>query len=63
MALGYDRLLALLMGTDSVRDVIAFPKNGKGHDLLVGSPGPVGDKDLEVYYLKRSEPDSNTQAQ
>ncbi|KAF8422517.1 tRNA synthetases class II-domain-containing protein [Tirmania nivea] len=53
MALGYDRLIALLNGTDSVRDVIAFPKNGKGADPLIGSPGPVGDKDLQGYFLKQ----------
>jgi len=53
MALGYDRLIALLNGMDSVRDVIAFPKNGKGADPLIGSPGPVGDKDLQGYYLKQ----------
>ncbi|RPB21603.1 hypothetical protein L211DRAFT_790288 [Terfezia boudieri ATCC MYA-4762] len=53
MALGYDRLIALLNGMDSVRDVIAFPKNGKGADPLIGSPGLVGDKDLQGYYLKQ----------
>ena len=54
MALGYDRLIALLMETDSVRDVIAFPKNGKGHDLLTGSPGLVGAQELEGYFLKQT---------
>lgn len=54
MALGYDRLIALLMETDSVRDVIAFPKNGKGHDLLTGSPGPVGAHELALYHLQQT---------
>lgn len=38
MALGLDRLVALICGTDSIRDVIAFPKNGSGFDLCVGAP-------------------------
>ena len=54
MALGYDRLIAILSGAGSVRDVIAFPKNSKGHDLLVGSPGFVENKDLEGYFLKQT---------
>lgn len=54
MALGYDRLIAIITNTESVRDVIAFPKNGKGHDLLIGSPGMVGDKELEGYFIKQT---------
>lgn len=38
MALGLDRLVALMCGTDSIRDVIAFPKNGSGFDLCVRAP-------------------------
>jgi len=37
-ALGFDRLIAVMHWRDSIRDVIAFPKNGKGEDMLVGSP-------------------------
>ena len=38
MALGLDRIYALLCGTDSIRDIIAFPKNGRGIDLCVNAP-------------------------
>ncbi|KAF3004283.1 hypothetical protein E8E13_008481 [Curvularia kusanoi] len=38
IALGWDRLMAVMFGRESVRDVIAFPKSGRGEDLLVKSP-------------------------
>lgn len=38
IALGLDRLLAHICGEDSIRQVIAFPKNSKGEDLCVGAP-------------------------
>ncbi|KAJ9133003.1 Aspartyl-tRNA synthetase [Pleurostoma richardsiae] len=61
-AFGWDRLIAMLSYTNSVRDVIAFPKNMKGEDLMVNSPGPITNKDLATYHLAvRKEP--NTQSE
>src|SRR2546422_417077 len=46
IALGLDRLIAILCGTASIRDVIAFPKTAKGTDLMTDSPTPVTPKQL-----------------
>src|SRR5699024_3850443 len=41
IAFGWDRIIALLAGTDSIREVIAFPKTGNGHDPLTDAPAPI----------------------
>jgi aspartyl-tRNA synthetase len=41
IAVGMDRICALLAGTDSIRDVIAFPKSGGGFDPLTAAPAPI----------------------
>jgi aspartyl-tRNA synthetase len=41
IAFGWDRICALLSGTDSIREVIAFPKTGGGYDPLTGAPAPI----------------------
>jgi aspartyl-tRNA synthetase len=41
IAFGWDRIVTILAGTDSIRDVIAFPKSGGGYDPLTGAPAPI----------------------
>lgn len=46
IALGLDRLIMILAGTDHIRDVIAFPKTQRAGDLMMECPSPVGDQQL-----------------
>jgi aspartyl-tRNA synthetase len=57
LALGFDRLVAVMMGRESVRDVIAFPKSGRGEDMLVKSPTRMTAGQLETYHLRLKEKD------
>ena len=52
IALGFDRLVAVMLGKESVRDVIAFPKTGKGEDPMVKSPNRITTQQLELYHLQ-----------
>ncbi|KAI4955797.1 hypothetical protein J4E91_000004 [Alternaria rosae] len=55
IALGWDRLMAVMCGRDSVRDVIAFPKSGRGEDQLVKSPNRMTEEQLGTYHLQLRE--------
>jgi aspartyl-tRNA synthetase len=52
IALGLDRIVALLAGESSIREVIAFPKTAAAVDLMSGAPSPVDDKQLRELHLR-----------
>jgi aspartyl-tRNA synthetase len=52
LALGLDRVAMLIAGEDSIREVIAFPKNNKGADLMAQSPCEIGFKELREVYIQ-----------
>jgi aspartyl-tRNA synthetase len=52
IALGFDRLVAVMLGRNSVRDVMAFPKGGRGEDLFVKSPSVMSEEALRTYHLR-----------
>lgn len=55
LALGLDRIAMLVCGCDSIREVIAFPKNNRGSDLMSQSPAEVDFKQLRELYIKTTK--------
>lgn len=53
IALGFDRLCAMIIGSETIRDVIAFPKNQSGSDPVVDSPTDVSPTTLGEYFIKK----------
>ena len=52
IAFGFDRLCAILGGSESIRDFIAFPKNNSGRDVMIDAPSSIDEKQLEELQIK-----------
>ncbi len=52
IAFGFDRLVSIFAGLDSIRDVIAFPKNNSGRDVMIDSPSTIADEQLKELKIK-----------
>ncbi len=56
VAFGFDRWVSLFAGLDSIRDVIAFPKNNSGRDVMIDSPSEIAKEQLDELFLKTIKP-------
>ena len=52
IAFGFDRLCAILGGSESIRDFIAFPKNNSGRDVMIDAPSTIDEKQFEELQIK-----------
>jgi aspartyl-tRNA synthetase len=52
-AFGFDRVIALMLGTNDIREVIAFPKNKNAESIMDGSPSDVSDRQLKELHIKK----------
>ncbi|MFJ1330064.1 aspartate--tRNA ligase [Capnocytophaga canimorsus] len=52
LAFGFDRLVAILGGQETIRDFIAFPKNNSGRDVMIDAPSPIDSAQLEELHIR-----------
>ncbi|MDO5654911.1 MAG: aspartate--tRNA ligase [Flavobacteriaceae bacterium] len=56
IAFGFDRLVSILKGSETIRDFIAFPKNNAGRDVMINTPAPLTDEQLdEIHILVKNQ--------
>ena len=56
IAIGFDRIMAILTQSASIRDVIAFPKTADGKDVMMGAPAKISDQDKKLYHIEVTKP-------
>ncbi|AYW37389.1 aspartate--tRNA ligase [Capnocytophaga canimorsus] len=52
LAFGFDRLVAILGGQETIRDFIAFPKNNSGRDVMIDAPSPIDSAQLDELHIR-----------
>ncbi len=60
LAFGFDRFVSILAGLDSIRDLIAFPKNNSGRDMMIDAPSQIDDSQLDELCIRVEIPEKES---